>query len=578
MKLLLVQHGEKLALLIILIVCAWAIMGVQGDAKTLPEAGEADRISIDKKINAVKTAQGQTPPSPDKPMDYTGIISKRLAVEVEFADTLQWLTGHPDVVEGSTGSKNVFSIYEVLQPGVGVEDEVGSVSLSIELPRDASTNDDKVKTGPQIKWERDLPNGDKASNRAYWVGLKIEFKAGTAQAAEWQALAINNSGLGKQGIYLFKDLENLSAPSFRHNGVTGKQHYEYRARLIVAATGINEEGISEIGEETIVYDGTYRGSKNRSDWASKGGKIKGRLLPLDMELPGVQLAAKEKLYMGSPGDVGVIEQAESDTIMALKQVSTLGAEPTMRLLMKKMHRDRTGEVLGWTEWVEFKDIKVGDKLGKPQQKVKIQGKEDIGFVIVDFSTDWRLNELHIDAERVYYYEVKKMSGQEKSEQYPDGIKLELRKKTRTAYHLGRINNGNETVELVRLSRLSQPERIKNYCYPILEEGDEQERFKDGDPLDFVPPILVPEEPKEMQPDQLPPMDLMESDKPFQTNIPYFIFPDDRVVFWDNVNNELRVLGAKEEEPELDPANPDGTGEEPGAEGMPEGGEEPPPQP
>ena len=578
MKVLLIQHAEKLILLVVLIVCALAITGTQGDPKTLPAKG-ADRLAVEKKIKDVKAAQAQTAPVPEKPMDYTGVIGKRLAVEVEFADTLQWLTGHPDVVEGSTGSKNVFSIYEVRQPSVTVEDEVGSVALQINLPNDRSGGDDKVKTGPQVEWERELPNGQKAINRAYWVGVKVEFKSGTGNNAKWQALAINNSALGKKGIYLFKDLESLSTPSFRHNGVTGKQHYEYRARLIVAATGVKEEGLSEIGEEVIVYDGEYRGSKNRSDWSGKQGRIKGRLQALDMEIQGVDLADKEQLYIGSPGEVGVIEQAESDTIMAMKQISALGAaEPTLRLFMKKMHRDRRGEVLGWTEWVEFKDIKVGDKLGKAGQKVKIQGKEDMGFVIVDFSTEWRLQELDIEAERIFYYEVKKVSGQEKTETHPNGIKLELKTKTRKPYHLARINNGNETIELVRLSRLSQSPRIQNFCYPILENGDEQEWFKDGDPLDFVPPILVPEAPKEMSPDELPPMDLMESDKPFQTNIPYFIFPDDRVVFWDHVNNELRVLGAKEPEP-VDEDPVEGTeGGENGEGDVPPEGQEPPAQP
>ena len=564
MKVLLIQHGEKLLVAIVLLISIFMVRGVINNSKTLPDQKEVglDGLVLDSKIKSVQAALQQSAPTPKEPLNYTDVISNCLAVSVESADTLQWLTGHPNIVEGSTESKNLYSVYEVLKPDVEVVDEVGSVALTVKLPTHGGGRETnpKIKTGTEALWERDVGN-ERIVNRAYWLGVKVEFKVGDATNAKWRPL----TSVGAGGVYLFKDLDNIADPSFRHTGVQGKQKYSYRASLIVAATGVREDGSGKIGEEVIVFDGEYRGSGVHGDWVRVKGLITGRLRPLS-ELPvKIQLGAKEKVYLGSFGDEGVIEQAESDTIMAVKQVSSLSGNPTLRLWMMKMIRNNRGEILGWTEPFELKDLKVGDKIDKGNQRVKIKGQEDIGYVMVNFSTDWTISEMRTDARRIFYYEVRRMTGVEKSDKYPDGIKLELREKARTNYHTVKINNGVETIEMIKLERLNMSERVMNYAYPLLpgnvEKFDEKEAFMTGDPLNFTQPVLVPEKPVEKPADELPPLDLLDDGKPFQTNIPYYIFPDDRVVFWDHVNKELRVLGAVEPPPKEDPEAAGGDGDE-----------------
>ena len=561
MKVLLIQHVEKIVLLLVLVLCGLWINGLLSNPKTLPDK-DAAKPKIDQWIKEVKAAVAETPPSPEKPMDYTGVIQNRLSVEVGFADTLQWLTAHPDIVEGSTGSKNVFSIYQVLTPTVSVEDEVGSILVSVALPSDSGRGDE-VKGGSEANWERELPNKDVVKNHGRWLGVRVEFKSGTN--GKWLALR----SAGRNGTYLFKQ-GDYSLPEFRHTGVQGKQQYSYRACLLVAATGINEEGLSEVGQETIVFNGEYRGPIDRKAWANANGKLNGRILPLEAAAlpPGVKLAEGEKAYQGDFGTAGVIEQAESDMIMAVKQIGGFGEEVTLRLYMMKMIRDIRGEIMGWTEPEEFKDIKIGDKLGGPDRRVKIRGRENLGFTLVDFSSEWVLQDMNMEGRRIFYYEVKKVSVP-KDETYPEGVKLELREKAKTNTHVIKINNGIETIELIRLERnVSIPQRVMKYCYPLLpgnaEKFEELDSFLNGDPLEFVQPILEPEKPVEKPPTDLPPVDVDLGEKPFQTNIPYYVFPDNRVVFWDHVNKELRILGKEPEAPQEDPELPAGAE---GAEGV-----------
>ena len=60
MKVLLIQHGEKLALLLVLVICAWWIMSVSGDPASLPTEKVSDRPSIEKKISRGFAVAGGT--------------------------------------------------------------------------------------------------------------------------------------------------------------------------------------------------------------------------------------------------------------------------------------------------------------------------------------------------------------------------------------------------------------------------------------------------------------------------------------------------------------------------------------
>lgn len=580
MKVLLMQHGEKLVIFLVLIIAGLWINGVSGDPTTLPKT---DKIGIDQKIEKTKDYIAQPAPTPEKPMDYTGTIQKRLAINIEHADTLQFLTKHPDIVEGSTGNRSVYSIYEVYTPEVSLTDEVGSIEVVVNLPQNDGGRGDEVRNGAEETWTRELANGETVTNRARWLGVKVEYRIGLK--GEW--LPLRSAGTG--GIYLFKD-NAFNDPSFRHNGIQGKQQYSYRASLLVGATGIREEGKPEIGEEIIVYDGDYNGAVDRFVWAQQSGRISGRLQPVDAkQLPvTIPLNDREKLYTSKAGEVSAVEETESDIIFALYNISALGGgDPTMRLLMTKMVRDRNGDILGWTEPLDLKKIQIGERIGTPPEgqkgfRVKLRNLSDMGMRSVDFQTDWVLSDLNLDAKRIFYYEVKKKRV-EPSEQYPEGDMLYLDERARQPYQTATLSNGLEKIVLVKLDRRQfMHAKDRPYCYPLLPGGaekfEELDSFKEGDPRDFIQPVLQPEKPTEYPPDELPPDGVPVL---FQTNIPYFVFPDGRIVWWDHINRELRsteLAPPPEEEPE-DGADADGeAGEEAAGEVPPEGMEPPPPQP
>ncbi len=567
MKVLLMQHGEKLVLLIVLIILGMWISGVNSDGKTLPKK-QAEKINIDKKIKEAKDYTAKPAPIPEKPMDYTGVIQNRLAVLVDFADTLQWLTAHPDIVEGSTDDRTVFSIYEVLSPSVTAEDEVGSILVTVEMPdRRGGKGGDEVQTGDEIEWERALKGGKTVTNTARWLGVKVEYQVGGKGA--WRPL--KSVGL-KDGVHIFRD-ESMTPPEFRHNGVQGKQQYSYRASLIVAATGVREEGPAELGEETIVYDGEYTGQIDRFVWAQGAGRIKGRLKAVEPktvpDMHRVTLGKTEKLYIGRAGEAGTVEQTESDIIFAVKQISALGGtDPTLRVYMMKMVRDRNGKILGWTEALEIKNVKVGDKLGTPPEgqkgiPVKLRNAPDGGLRLVNFQTDWVVADLNIEGRRIYYYEVKKKNVDGKTILY-------LNEKARTNYHVVTLNNGVENIQIIRLDKLT-PNRNPQFCYPLIQQKvNETEEFKDGDPTEFTQPILEPEKPVEWPADKIPPDGVPED---FQTDVPYFVFADGRIVWYDHVNKKMKsteVKPPKVEEPEV----PEGGEGEDGE--APPDGQEPPP--
>lgn len=572
MKPILIQHGEKIALLLVLIICAIWINGVLGDAKTQPNKTSTP-AAVDALLKGIAGRQGKSAPQPKQPFDYTGVIKKRMGVTVHAGQAMQWAWAHPDIIIGEVEDSQVYTAYEVHAPSAEVTDEGGSIVVKIQAPSAQSRSNKKgVAGGSQwVENERET-----AQNTASWLGVKVEYKIGKGG---WMPML--TSGLTKEGYYFFTATEDgdgldTTIPEFILSGIQGEQRYEFRAQLLVKATGIVEKGMSLTGNEVIVYSGKVA-EVNRPKWAQIGGRINGRLMPLAVDaIPaGIVLGERESAYLSVVGELVIIEKADTDVIFALRSVSAQPDQPMKaRILMRKKVRNSLGTILGWTNQYEFKDVGIGDRVGVPKKQDSDLKKDEVKVLVGDreravlFKTDWTIKDIKMDAVRTIYYVVKKQVNPANNK-----IQLVLKPKLSPSYQVVTVvNSSGDELVLPKLKSLTIPERLLPYVYPHLPNGDVKfdvvDVFKNGDPKDFVNPIMVPEEPVVH-----PPEDLVNYNGDAETNIPFYVFADDRYVYWDHLARKLKaaeVIRPEVEEPEVG-EELDGEEVDPEAEALEEAG-------
>ena len=82
MKAVLIQHGEKIALLLVVLISAYAVYGTYTDPKAQPRAG-ADEEGIDAATQVISRAKGESPPTPKALVPYAETMSKRFKSVVQ---------------------------------------------------------------------------------------------------------------------------------------------------------------------------------------------------------------------------------------------------------------------------------------------------------------------------------------------------------------------------------------------------------------------------------------------------------------------------------------------------------------
>ncbi|NRA37576.1 MAG: hypothetical protein HRU15_05510, partial [Planctomycetes bacterium] len=512
-------------------------------------------VAINSLLAKIDARSDSAAPRPLPPIDYTAAISRRLGAKVETEQTMQWLFSHPDIIIGNVEASHVYTAYEVFAPEISVTDEVGSITINVSTPRMQGGSARGIENDSVwVENERTTADGELVQNSASWLGVRIEYKVGKG---DWTPLS--TPGMTKGGYYIFKD-EDFTIPDSILAGVQGEQRFEFRCQLLVKGTGVIETGAALIGNEVIMWDGKCPRA-DRPGWKRIAGRVKGRLLPLaaDVIPAGVKLSKNENAYLGSVSELAIIEKTEADVVIALKSVSALPGQPTTaRIMMRKKVRNALGTVLGWTEAVEVKAVEVKGKVGYPKTVKRDFDPNKIVCEIVgagprevDFRTEWTVKEVKMDAVRTVYYEVKKV-------RTPEGAtSLVLRPKMYPSYQLVIIENSNgDTVALPKLKSLSISANILPFIFPQLPNKDakfnEIKAFEGGDPQDFLNPIMLPEEPVSH-----PASDLVNYDPQAATNIPFYVFADDRYVYYDHLAKKLKAAEierpeVKEPGPEVDP--------------------------
>lgn len=522
-KNLLMRRGEWLVVVIVLLVALFQVWGGLSDVDARPSA-DAAKIGIE--IKAVEEATGRPPPRalPRQPSDSRVALRERLAVQAEAPRLAQWLNAHPDYFERLKEGNRYLYAYVVQRPTVRIEAEIGSIELAIDLPEPKASSDDRLRIGGTVIWEREVPGSGLVVNAMRPLAIEVQQRIGDEP---WAPLA---------GIGLLRLEEDGVPEPLVIDNIQSMQQYGFRARLIYGGTGYVPD--IAYGNDVVVLDALPSGGL---DWAQLASSLDGVGAHLDPSEHALPVEAGWSLYAG-PWTDPVEHTTEADFRLGLTSISIQQGEEAVkkaRISLRRLLRGPAGEQLGWTPVVDF-TIAIGERLGE-EVDITVPWAEG-RKVRVDLRTDLVLEEIVTDIERILYYEVRE-------ERQSGEIQLELRPKTKLT-QVARLRNVSTgvIVELPRLERIYR--RANQIIYPELPEGvnsyRENSGLEDGDPDDYRPPRLRPKEPVWHDADDAL---LRQVDPLAHTNQPFIEFPDGRIVYYDDINDEVYVKEQAGDEPD-----------------------------
>ncbi|MBA3845063.1 MAG: hypothetical protein H0X45_00315 [Planctomycetes bacterium] len=538
----LLRHGEKIAVVLVAVLGAWAIYSALVNDGIRPEGTNAEKIKND--IESIAAARNaQQPPILKSAPDHVGDLKSRFGSDFAAQAAMVNTTQHPNAGNIRGEVSGHYYIYELNPPQVEVQDQVGVVEVRVSKPLSRESDDPRVSDKNEVSWEVE-EKGEKIPNGAEIVGFILEQRTGVNANRPWEKIADLT-------------LEQAANP-FVVKNVAAFETYSFRATAVLRATGFLP-GLGR-GSEVLVHRGPY--PKKPVDWDA--------LNPAQSEVlkrfaaPAVGIAKvfpvegeKDLLYVSKPSDDPADQiQAGIDLKIALKSVAAAlpgagaapadgaeGGEPPAngadqggaeaRILVTKFHRQPNNAGV-WVEPFLFK-VKQGEDVGRKEDVVVPPAAQKIE---VDFRTPFVLERIEQGRERIVFYEIgtKGRAGGGKDKD------LEL-KPIPKQYDVAVLRNrqANTTIELIKLGVITRPARA--IIYPDYPAGafKEEEEFR-KDPQVFRQVGMVPAEPIAHAPGEGPLKDLFDGGDQFaETDTTYYECADGRLVFWNHRNDVLSTL-------------------------------------
>ncbi len=556
------RHGEKLAVVLVTVLGAWAIYSALVDDGIRPKGTDAEKIKGKiESIASMRNAQ-QAPilkPAPD----HVGNLKSRFGSEFAAQTAMTNVTEHPDIGNLRKTTDGFYYIYELKSPQVSIVDQVGVIEVTVSKPPSAGNEDSRISDEPVEDWEREV-KGAKVQNRAEIVGFVLEQRTG-ADTKPWQKVADLT-------------LEDAAKPYLIKN-VVAFEDYSFRASAVLKASGFTP-GAGE-GNEVLVHLGHY--PKRPVSWDTLNPAQPEVLKLFASPAVGVAKvfpaeALGELLYLSQPCEPVSI-QVGIDLKLALKGVAAAlpgaaaaeggevepPADPVgngedgggeARILITKFYRQPNGAGV-WVPPFLFK-VKKGEKVGGEQDVTIPPEKRPIG---VDFSTPFVLESIQQGRPRIIYWKIepKARAGGGKDKD----LELEKEEKPYDVVVL-RNKQTQTTLELVKLGTITRPPRATLVIFPDYPVGGfkEEEEFRNN-PQTFRQVGLAPAPPIAHAPNTGPLREVFDAGTLFaETDTTYYECADGRLVFWNHRSHTLETVMKVGVAAKVDPAASPGDGAAP----------------
>lgn len=575
-KQVLIAHGEKIAVAAVLLLCVLKINGAYDDPSIRPQIKDEkgalvllepqvinDKVKL---VNQVFT-EGQ-PPQLKPPPDYLGDMRSRFAAGLPPTQYVSWLSAPPDI--GPTARGSVL-VYEVQAPSLQGRDVIGSVELTLALPAREGFRPQVRVAGDERKVWQGVAN--QPANAAEWVGALVELRP--LGGKDWRPAA--GKGIDSGLVPLA-----LARTPLRIDNVDPWMTYEFRAQLVVKATGLREENPDPAKSPTavVVWPGRFvePGApvdqalrKLEEDLRQRKPEVLARLKPFDRKPPsGVTLAASERLYLGAEAPPPYPKVAITDSKRVVFE-RVQGAPPNVSATFLVTRQITLAN--GSAQWIPTPP----QRFATPQGTEIGLGKGPEGNTIVshegqriplDLRTGFEFVDVKRDVERVFYYAITDRPSQanpKERELVVDPVKKSTEIAVLRNRHTGQVT------EIPKLTIINPPTRPGVVTDPHTPAVDNEINRFIKDPAGFTPPRLVPLAPVRWEPGEGPLKKLWEQQAELQrphytTSTPYYELSDGRLVWWERYNKKIMVHA------------PQGATEGGGTPPTPEPGPEPAPEP
>ena len=230
MKGLLIAHGEKALVALVVLICGFAIYATYANEET---ESKVEPEELEQKLDRLEEAY-RSPGELNlaETRKFEREINNRLQLSVSASPVMAWLHKHPPITKMVTSVERKLYVYETRPPVVEARDQVGRIEVSFSFPDPVRPNAERdvIKDGLDVSWKRDEASGD-VINFARRIGTFVEYRilvAGMEADAGWQPLDSANSPGGVV----------RSASTVALDGVKPWQEYQFRARDLIFASGI----------------------------------------------------------------------------------------------------------------------------------------------------------------------------------------------------------------------------------------------------------------------------------------------------------------------------------------------------
>lgn len=542
---ILIAHGEKAAVLVVVAACGYFLSATFGNPEIRP-----DNISMEKindMVLRVERVRGEAkPPVMKAPSAYFEDMTARWAVPLPSSRYYAFLSAASDVGPIDTQTSQPY-IYELNTPKVSVVDTIGNLELTVTLPVSSLNTDPRISDASSKTWSL----MGREDNHAEWLGLQIEMKVG---AGDWKPLVAKGLTNGCVAVNETTSSYPLTIPT-----VEPWQRHNFRARLIAKATGLPLDQKTEKDQQQtiLVIQGPY--AETPVDWAKlsqsvadvvTGNKeIIARFQNGSMQGPFAdQLKRGERLYRSADSDDTSV-QAQDSIRFVFEKMSQNFDNPEQTgatILLSKFLRDPrvAGAKVGkWMDTPKSFKLLPGEGLGKPDKIIDPfppqGGKAE--SILVDFTTQYVLTEVKLKVPRIIFYEIL-------TEARPGGGKskmLQVKSKQReTEVAIFTNTKTGSVLELFCCEKLVKPNKPLSYFYPDFPGlvYDEVLEFKKN-PANFKQHLLIPKPPIAHEPDTGPLEDLrkLRNESLLHTDTIYYELSDGRIIYWEDVNNKVKVL-------------------------------------
>ncbi len=564
---LLIAHGEKLALVLIASFAGWQVWSVYTNLELRPgtEGNELSKQKIQDDIDYVKKRRADlSVPKLEPPPPFLEQLQARMGVKIDAADLPAFLTVHPDLPPVT--ERTVFPyLYQVLPVEVAAADRLGSVELSFTLPESKDLDTSKRFSDAAVaKWTRH--DRGPIVNKAQHEAIQIEVSAGDKPWRPVQA-----AGVSKDGIIPLAQLkkDKNGKLKLKLDDVETWSEHKFRTKLIVRATGMplppSEEVLKGgVPASILVYPGRYpdddkpekKDLNTWHQWLRDKPAFVQRFLTgsTDPLVPGTTLAKGERYFVSEPVvSEPVMVTAKLRFVLKIARRDVEGGNDhkatfLMTALIEKPEA-KDGEGALWLgKPVEYKNLKIGDTLGKTENPISPHDNRPIR---VDLTTPFVVTSIE-QVDRIQYWEVKVKSR-------PGGGKeLSYQPSPKRSFVVTLTNpKTGQVVQLPQLLKIPPPAGRPFAIYPkSMGDGCDEEAAFLKDPPGFRSFGVRPIEPIRWEKDQGPLPKLAESiakKNPavatrFTTDTTYLTLGDDRIIYYSPVLKEVQVY--PEEKPKV----------------------------